>query len=149
MFVTDCALSTSRFSTDLARDEMVVRGRKTGIHQLRGMAGLCNAAEFDASSMSQPLHEREIYGDATDQAILRFSEGLGSVAELRHAWRKTYELAFNSKNKFMIRTFSLAGSEGLSLAMSAAESAQFKRNDTLVWPVLLIPPILIFAVCSR
>ncbi|PWY93909.1 Na/K ATPase alpha 1 subunit [Aspergillus sclerotioniger CBS 115572] len=132
MFVTDCALSTSCFSTDLARDEMVVKGRRTGIHQLRGIAGLCNAAEFDASSMSQPLHEREIYGDATDQAILRFSEGLGSVAELRHAWRKTYELAFNSKNKFMIRTFSPAGSGGLSFAMSTAESAQFKLNDTLL-----------------
>ncbi|GLB08300.1 hypothetical protein AtubIFM57258_004188 [Aspergillus tubingensis] len=132
MFVTDCALSMSRFSTELARDEMVIKGRKTGMHQLRGIAGLCNAAEFDASSMNQPLHEREIHGDATDQAVLRFSEGLGSVAELRRTWRKTYELAFNSKNKFMIRTFSLVESAGLSLGMSAAESAQFKRNDTLL-----------------
>ncbi|RDH38194.1 hypothetical protein BDQ94DRAFT_74328 [Aspergillus welwitschiae] len=132
MFVTDCALSMSRFSTELARDEMVIKGRKTGMHQLRGVAGLCNAAEFDASSLNKPLHEREIHGDATDQAVLRFSEGLGSVAELRRTWRKTYELAFNSKNKFMIRTFSLVESAGLSLGMSAAESAQFKRNDTLL-----------------
>ncbi|PYH97127.1 Na/K ATPase alpha 1 subunit [Aspergillus ellipticus CBS 707.79] len=132
MFVTDCALSTARFSTESTRDEMVTKGKKSGIHQLRGMAGLCNAAEFDVSSMNQPLHEREIYGDATDQAILRFSEGLGPVAELRRAWKKTYELAFNSKNKFMIRTFSLAESEGLMSAMSAAESGRFKRNDTLL-----------------
>ncbi|PWY75421.1 Na/K ATPase alpha 1 subunit [Aspergillus heteromorphus CBS 117.55] len=132
MFVTDCAISTSRFSTESARDEIVTKGRKSGIHQLRGMSGLCNAAEFDGASIKRLLHEREIHGDATDQAILRFSESLGPVVELRRAWRKSYELAFNSKNKFMIRTFCLTEAEGLGSAMSAAESAQFKRNDTLL-----------------
>lgn len=50
-----------------------------------------------------PIHERKINGDATDQAVLRLSESLGSVAQLRQDWKKIFEIAFNSKNKFMIR----------------------------------------------
>ncbi|RAL12873.1 cation-translocating P-type ATPase [Aspergillus homomorphus CBS 101889] len=142
MFVTECAISTTCFSPDSARDEMVRKGKKSGVHQLRAMAGLCNAAEFDAASMQLPLHEREVHGNATDQAVLRFSEGLGSVTKLRQTWKRTYELAFNSKNKFMVRTFALAESDGLGLAMSAAESAQFKRNDIL-FTIKGAPDILI------
>ena len=57
------------------------------------------------------------HGEATDQAILRFSESLGEVAELRRCWQVKYELAFNSKNKYMIKAFGLRHPDGLSLAM--------------------------------
>lgn len=97
---------------------MVKKGKASGTHQLRAMAGLCNAAEFDAATMELPIYERTVYGDATDQAILKFSEHLGPVSELRQLWKKTYELAFNSKNKFMIRTFSLATTKGVGLEVS-------------------------------
>lgn len=73
------------------------------IDQLRILAGLCNAGEFDAATMHLPLHERKIQGDATDQAVLRLSESLGSVNKLRKQWKKVFEIAFNSKNKFMVR----------------------------------------------
>lgn len=132
MFVTDCSISSSAFTTESVRDEMVLKGKASGTHQLRAMAGLCNAAEFDAASTSLPLHERTIYGDATDQAVLRFSEGLGSVADLRGMWKKTFELAFNSKNKFMIRTFGLVDPNGLGLALSLSEAASFRNEDTLL-----------------
>jgi len=79
--------------------------------------------------MNLPLHERKINGDATDQAILRFSESLGSVSELRSSWRKNFELAFNSKNKFMIRILSLVGEGDLSYAFSSAEAATFTSED--------------------
>lgn len=76
------------------------------IGQLRLVSGLCNAAEFDASTLNRPIHLVKIYGDPTDQATLRLSETLGSVNELREGWRKNFEIAFNSKNKFMIRVMS-------------------------------------------
>lgn len=129
MFVTDCSISDTKHSPESARDDMVAKSKASGVHQLRAMAGLCNSAEFDAASISLPLHERQMYGDATDQAILRFSESLGPVSELRQLWRKSYELAFNSKNKFMMRIFSLAEPEGLKLAVSAAEESQWKPDD--------------------
>ncbi|KAE8140924.1 hypothetical protein BDV38DRAFT_239623 [Aspergillus pseudotamarii] len=132
MFVTNCAISTSTFSPESARDRMVVDGKKSGVHQLRAVAALCNAAEFDASSLTLPLAERRIYGDATDQAVLRFSESLGPVSELRQTWKITYELPFNSKNKFMIRTFNVAQPNGCGVALSAGEAGQFRQNDSLL-----------------
>ncbi|KUL82200.1 hypothetical protein ZTR_10159 [Talaromyces verruculosus] len=148
MFVTDCAISTSAFNSPMtARDETVIKGKSTGVHQLRALSGLCNAAEFDVAAESLPLNERPIFGDATDQAILRFSELLGSVSEMRRLWKKTWELAFNSRNKFMIRTFAIAESKGLGLALSPAESMQFKPEDTLL--TIKGAPDILIERCGR
>lgn len=121
---------------ETARDESVLsrkeRMGENAIEQLRLIAGLCNSGEFDATTQRLPLSERKINGDATDQAILRFSESLGQVSQLRQLWRKTFELAFNSKNKFMIRTLQLAEKEGLAFAFPSSEAANFQLNDTYV-----------------
>ena len=102
----------------------------TAVDQLRAIAGLCNSEEFDAATGNLPLEDRKINGDATDKAILRFSEGLGSVAELKRCWKKTFELAFNGKNKFMIRTFSMADSEGLKYTLPLNGESHFSSEDT-------------------
>jgi len=115
------------------RDEMVQRrGEQKGhsVEQMRTVAGLCNSGEFDAASNHLPLHERKINGDATDQAVLRFSESLGPVSELQQMWKKTFELAFNSKNKFMIRTLALAREDGLNFALPKREATSFRSDDT-------------------
>jgi sodium/potassium-transporting ATPase subunit alpha len=133
MYVTECSVGTKTMNPVSARDEMMYRRRETngnnGIEQLRLIAGLCNSGDFDAATMNLPLHERKINGDATDQAILRFSESLGPVSELRSLWRKNFELAFNSKNKFMIRTLSLIEEDGLNHAFSNADAATFTSED--------------------
>lgn len=115
-----------------ARDKMMSERDSPAnpVPQLRALAGLCNSGEFDASTNGLPLHERKINGDATDQAILRLSESLGPVTELRDYWKKTFELAFNSKNKYMIRTLSLVRGEGLQVALSPSEAASFQESDT-------------------
>ncbi|KUJ19293.1 putative H /K ATPase alpha subunit [Mollisia scopiformis] len=119
-----------------ARDEMMQQSQKNGktnaVAQLRAIAVLCNSGEFDAAINDLPLHERKINGDATDQAILRFSESLGSVSEIRGLWKKTFELAFNSKNKYMIRTFELGQEEDLNIALPSTEAATFRPEDTLL-----------------
>lgn len=101
------------------------------VDQLRVVAGLCNAGEFDVASAHLPLNKRKINGDATNQATLRFSESLGSVSELRRMWKKNFELAFNSNNKFMIRVLALAEPEGLNLALSAQEAQGFDKDNDL------------------
>ena len=134
MYVTETSIGTHNMTPEEARDEMMKRRNEgTGINavsQLRTIAGLCNSGEFDVSTDHLPLHERKINGDATDQAILRLSESLGPVSELRHLWKKTFELAFNSKNKFMIRTLALVAPEGLEVAMPATEATTFRPDDT-------------------
>jgi sodium/potassium-transporting ATPase subunit alpha len=117
---------------ETARDEMMQRRsdeKGNAVSQLRAVAGLCNSAEFDATTNGLPLHERKINGDATDQAVLRLSESLGSVSEMKNYWRKSFELAFNSKNKYMIRTLALVEDAGLALALSSTEAATFQRED--------------------
>lgn len=93
------------------------------------MAALCNAAEFDAADMQTPTERRKVYGDATDTAILRFAEQLGPVGGMRQGWKRTFELAFNSKNKFMVRTFELAGNEAVRRALPDGEG-QLRQDDT-------------------
>ena len=136
MYVTDCSIGMHNMDPQGARDQMhqhgqpVESGRFNAVSQLRSIAGLCNSGDFDAATMKLPLHERKINGDATDQAILRFSESLGPVSELRQMWKKTFELAFNSKNKYMLRTLELVQEKGLELALPSMEVSSFRPQDT-------------------
>ncbi|ERT02862.1 hypothetical protein HMPREF1624_01165 [Sporothrix schenckii ATCC 58251] len=102
------------------------------LDQLRAVAALCNDGQFDAATRHLPLAEQTIHGDATDQAVLRFSERLGPVAELRANWSTKYTLPFNSKNKYMIRALSLAQKEGLALALPTGLASVFQPNDVLL-----------------
>lgn len=132
MYASDCSVGTKKMTPQGARDAMIrLHGSGNPIGQLRAAAGLCNAGEFDAASIYLPLDERKINGDATDQAVLRFSELLNSVAELRRMWRKRFDLAFNSKNKFMIRVFSLVEPEGLQVALPARDASQFDPDGDM------------------
>lgn len=133
MFVTECAMGEKYMTAEQARDVMVANKashpKNNSLSQLRALAGLCNAGTFDVSTMNLPLHERIIYGDATDQAILRFSESLGEVAELRRWWNTKYELAFNSKNKYMIKAFTLSHQSGVALALPSDTASVFGPGD--------------------
>ncbi len=131
MFASDCCVGGRTLTLDSVRDELVKASRNNHIDQLRAVAGLCNAGQFDAASEHLPLNERKINGDATDQAILRLSETIGSVSELRLMWRKRFDLAFNSKNKFMITVLSLAEQEGLKVALPTQEARDFDKDNDL------------------
>jgi sodium/potassium-transporting ATPase subunit alpha len=75
--------------------------RRETLSELAFIAGICNAGEFNASTINLPLSQRKILGDATDQAVLRFAESLQSVSDMRYEWKSVFKLPFNSKNKFM------------------------------------------------
>ena len=107
MFVQNASILDAEYSTSQAR-VAVVKGESTEkdiIEQLHVVAGLCNAAQFDATTLSMPISERKINGDATDTAILRFAEELGDVGDLNSNWKREFDLPFNSKNKYMVFPF--------------------------------------------
>ncbi|KAK6497774.1 hypothetical protein TWF481_012176 [Arthrobotrys musiformis] len=153
MFVTECSVGGEKIPADQAVAEMIREEKRTAdgiatvpgnaLSQLRTIAGLCNAGEFDAASMHLPIHQRKIHGDATDQAVLRFSETLGPVQELRNAWRKDYELAFNSTNKFMIRLMSVVEQSTISTSLPAGEASKLAMDDLVLFikgaPDVLLP----------
>jgi sodium/potassium-transporting ATPase subunit alpha len=133
MFATECSVADRKMTPQEARDWMIKsEGKNNSISQLRSCAGLCNAGEFDAATDHLPLDQRKIAGDATDQAVLRLSESLGPVRDLHLLWKKTFELAFNSKNKYMIRTLALADPAGLGIALSPVEAAAWASDDLLL-----------------
>ena len=132
MTVSDCAFGTQSMSAQEAMSPIPFSpATSIALDQLRTMAVLCNAADLDAAEAEKPIAERKIFGDATDQAVLRFSEQLssGSVSYLRAGWEKTFELAFNSKNKYMIQCFRLVKPEVLGVAMCPFEADRFTKKD--------------------
>ncbi|TGZ77486.1 calcium ATPase [Ascodesmis nigricans] len=97
MWVTNFSVADQTFTVPYRHESPSV-----AVSKLVTVTGLCNAGQFDATTANLPLEERKMNGDATDQAALRFTESIISAGELRKNWHKIYELAFNSKNKFML-----------------------------------------------
>ncbi|KAI9924074.1 hypothetical protein ASPWEDRAFT_38538 [Aspergillus wentii DTO 134E9] len=64
---------------------------------------LCNDAFFDPTMMTLPINEREVNGNATDAAVLRFAESvkLGAGSQLL-PYERVHQIPFNSKNKWML-----------------------------------------------
>ncbi|XP_064441843.1 potassium-transporting ATPase alpha chain 2-like [Mirounga angustirostris] len=64
---------------------------------------LCNRAEFRPGQESVPIMKRVVAGDASETALLKFSEViLGDVMEIRKRNHKVAEIPFNSTNKFQL-----------------------------------------------
>ncbi|KAL4961040.1 cation-translocating P-type ATPase [Aspergillus stella-maris] len=121
MFVTECFSGGEEYTAEDAKQRMTQSVYNRLVNCLREACGLCNAAEFDASTLNRPLHAMKIVGDPTDQAILRLSQSLGSVSELRSQWKKVFEIPFNSKNKFMVRVMQQRGQEAGYLIKGAPD----------------------------
>ncbi|KAJ5782386.1 hypothetical protein N7457_004160 [Penicillium paradoxum] len=64
---------------------------------------LCNDATFDPTTLSLPIHERAVNGNATDAAVLRFGESVGLTSPtLLAEYERVHQVPFNSKNKWML-----------------------------------------------
>lgn len=138
MSLTDCSIGTNNMSVGSLKEEMASK-KASGTEdtsvatfgQLGALAALCNAAEMDAAQPDVPIEKRNVFGDATDTAILRFSESLedGNVAYFRACWQRVFELGFNSKNKFMIRCFKIARREAIHRTLHSEAAARFGDDD--------------------
>ena len=120
MTVTDCLVGQEAMPASGAVERTRREGKDYTLGVLATAGALCNAAEFDAASSHLPLPQRRILGDATDQAILRFSESLGNVANTRNEWQQVYRIPFNSKDKFMIQVSKPVHEENLILFIKGA-----------------------------
>lgn len=137
MAVTDCSIGTNNLSMEQLHDTMNSGNvnEKPNVFQtfgqLAALGALCNGAEMDAAQADVPVAKRHVFGDATDTAILKFSESVaqGNVAYFRSCWQKVFELAFNSKSKFMIRCFTIARPEALDRTLTAQDASRFQGND--------------------
>ena len=60
-------------------------GANDAHQQLHKALVLCNGATFDSATAHLPISEREVNGDATDGAILLFTESVTSTSGIRDA----------------------------------------------------------------
>uniref|UniRef100_A0A8C3KE50 ATPase H+/K+ transporting subunit alpha n=1 Tax=Calidris pygmaea TaxID=425635 RepID=A0A8C3KE50_9CHAR len=64
---------------------------------------LCNRAQFKPGQDDVPVAKRDVIGDASETALLKFAEvTVGPVTEARGRFPKVAELPFNSTNKFQV-----------------------------------------------
>ncbi|KAI9281009.1 hypothetical protein BC943DRAFT_310639 [Umbelopsis sp. AD052] len=111
MFVTSIGFEDSECTPQECKDKM--EQEKTSptaaaYKQLHLAAQFCNNSTFDASTLSLPISDRLINGDATDAAILRLSAELGNTEEESKEFIRTFEIPFNSKNKWMLTMYQAA-----------------------------------------
>lgn len=104
MVVTTVGFLDGLYTVEEAQ-AILVKGGSRPIEELHRTAALCNDATFDPLSMSKPVMEREIQGNATDGAVLKFVELAqddGSVQSMVASHPRKHQIPFNSKNKWML-----------------------------------------------
>ncbi|CAK7226333.1 hypothetical protein SBRCBS47491_006194 [Sporothrix bragantina] len=70
--------------------------------RLRQAALLCNDATFDPTTLSLPINDRKVQGNATDAAVLRMAAAGKNANELFAKFPRVFQIAFNSTNKWML-----------------------------------------------
>ena len=78
---------------------MATESTSSAVRKLQLAAALNCAADFAAGQEEKPVNLRETVGDATDSAILKFAENVGSVQKEQDAFEEVFKIPFNSKNK--------------------------------------------------
>ncbi|XP_068850835.1 potassium-transporting ATPase alpha chain 2 [Aphelocoma coerulescens] len=96
---------------------------------------LCNRAEFRPGQENLPIMKRVVVGDASETALLKFSEViLGDVMSIRAQNRKVAEIPFNSTNKFQLSIHETDDSEDkrFLLVMKGAPERILERCSTIM-----------------
>lgn len=73
--------------------------------QLVSASYLCNNAHFDDNDKNTSVELRSAVGDATDIALLKFSQKYHDIHKVQFGYSCLSEIPFNSKNKWMVKTF--------------------------------------------
>eukprot|EP00808_Paulinella_micropora_P008500 g31928.t1 len=102
--------------------------------RLRLIASLCNNAVFLGQEINTPVDQRATKGDASETALLKFSERVSSVDQIRRENPKLVEIPFNSANKYQISIHKLGNREDTPrlLAMKGAPERILGRCDFVV-----------------
>lgn len=144
MTVTDVLVGFSKLTLDeVQRRYNEYTSVKAVIEQLRIVAAINNDGDFEPTTLQLPIAERKIIADATDAAVLRFSETLASVSAARALWRKRFGLAFNSKNKFALSVHSANDAHAVRLTLGDAEVDEFDRSKTFLLTIKGAPDVLL------
>ncbi|XP_056398450.1 potassium-transporting ATPase alpha chain 2 isoform X2 [Hyla sarda] len=99
------------------------------------IVSLCNRAEFKAGQEDVPIMKKVVVGDASESALLKFSEVInGNVMQIRAQNKKICEVPFNSTNKFQLSVHETDDPEDprLLLVMKGAPERILDRCSTIM-----------------
>ncbi|XP_025205602.1 sodium/potassium-transporting ATPase subunit alpha-like [Melanaphis sacchari] len=123
MTVTHLSYNKEIIEVDYFKDPTGVteEARNTKAYQSLVRGGcLCSRAEFICGQDNTPVLKREVMGDASEAAIIKFSElAVGDVMAFREQHKKVAEIPFNSSDKFQVSIHALP-SKGQLLVMKGA-----------------------------
>ncbi|CAN8067083.1 unnamed protein product [Agarophyton chilense] len=101
------------------------------------IGAICGKAVFDSKDMDEnpdrSIDERKVNGDASEAGILKFSEKIRSVSDMRNRNKQVCTIPFNSANKFMI-TINKVADQGdrLRLCMKGAPERVIDRCTSIL-----------------
>ncbi|VDO10990.1 unnamed protein product [Brugia timori] len=129
---------------DLAIEECDTTENQSGTQQvmaegstlasLTRICTLCNRAEFRPGQDDVPILRRECTGDASEIALLKYSElTLGNVSGYRAKNRKVAEIPFNSTNKYQVSVHEVDDADkSYLLVMKGAPERILDRCSTIM-----------------
>lgn len=104
MVVTTVGFVDEQLTGETAMSNLSSGSASVPLEKLHRAAALCNDAMFDPLTLDAPVMQREVQGNATDGAVLKFAEAAkpNSIAQLTDNHPRDFQVAFNSKNKWML-----------------------------------------------
>lgn len=134
MTVTHLSFDKEVFEVDYFKDPtgLIEKVRNMSSYKDLTLAGsLCNRAEFTPNQEKVAILKREVMGDASEAAILKFSElAIGDVVEFRNRHKKALEIPFNSTDKYQVSVHIMPSGEFL-LVMKGAPERILDRCSTM------------------
>jgi sodium/potassium-transporting ATPase subunit alpha len=137
MTVSHMWLDNQIVETDTTEDQSGPGFNKKlkGWKYLERVACLCNRAEFIGAHNSVPVMKRDVNGDASDGALLKFTElNRGDIMSYRRNNKKVCDIPFNSVNKFQVSIHeieSIQQNQNL-LVMKGAPERILERCSTIM-----------------
>lgn len=102
MSVVSVGFADKLLSGDEAIISLSARGALKALRELWNACALCNDGVFDPLTISLPIKDRQVQGNATDGAILKFVEAAKPGSETPKFPPRTFHIPFNSSNKWML-----------------------------------------------
>lgn len=144
MTIVHVAYDQSLHTTRTAATEATYDTEDKCFKELFFIGAVCGKAVFDAKDMEEnpekSVDERKVNGDASEAGILKFSEKIASVSDMRSRNTQVTTIPFNSANKFMI-TINKVADEGdkLRLCMKGAPERVMGRCDKILTKDGVVP----------
>ncbi|XP_025832038.1 sodium/potassium-transporting ATPase subunit alpha [Agrilus planipennis] len=137
MTVLHVWFNKKQLEVDVQKNE-IIKGTKSdeGFSNLMRCVALCNRAEFKPQQEHLNVLRKEVRGDASEAALLKFAElsgSFGSVMTFRDQNPKLFEIPFTSATKFQASLHALDnGNEMLLVVKGAPEGVLDRCNKILL-----------------